>query len=185
MADDLGRPLRRTSPSVVESDPFWVAVRERRPDATLVLLPPEPPADEPSPVPVDEARDAVRAAGRGWRVAAPVLDEYGDPGPPSVGWRGRPGGQALVAQAGVRGIGVVAGAAALREIAARLDRDDDGWRFIPGTRNGHPLLRATNGRTDLRAEAGAGATVLTVATPVMGLAERDRTLLEEEARPWQ
>jgi hypothetical protein len=170
---------------VVEGDPFWAAVRERHPDATLVLLPPEPPGDGPPAVPIDEAREAVRAAGRGWRVALPVLEEYGDPGSPSVGWRGRAGGQALVAQAGVRGIGVDAGAAALREIAARLDRDGDGWRFRPGTRNGHPVLRATDGRTDLRAEAGPGATVLTVATPAMAVAERDRVLLGEEARSWR
>jgi hypothetical protein len=185
MADDLGRPLRRTSPSIVDSDPFWAAVRERHPDATLVLLPPEPSGDEPSALAFDEARDAVRAAGRGWRVAAPVLEEYGDPTTPSAGWRGRPGGRALVVQSGVRGIGVDAGAAALREIAGRLDATGDGWRFEPSTRNGHPLLRATDGRTELRAEAGPGATVLTVATKPMTLGDADRALLGEEVRSWQ
>ncbi|GAA3804372.1 hypothetical protein [Nocardioides panacisoli] len=185
MADDLGRPLRRTSPSVVESDPFWAAVRERHPGATLVLLPPELPGDEPPPVPLAEARDAVRAARRAWEVAAPVLEEYGDPGSPSVGWRSRPGGRALVTEAGVRGIGVDAGAAALREIAARLDRDDGGWRFDPGSRNGHPLLRATDGHAELRAEAGPGATVLTVATRPMAVAGQDRALLVEEAGSWR
>lgn len=183
MADDLGRPLRRTNPSVLDHDSFWSTVRDRHPGAKLVLLPPDPPPSPPDQgTPLAEARSAIDAVGRGWAAVAPLLQEYGAAAPPSHGWRGRAGGHALVIEAALAGIGEDAGATLLRGVAARLD--PEGWRFAPGTRNGHPLLRATDGTARLEAEAGPAATVLTFETPPLVLAESDRALLKEEARSW-
>lgn len=182
MADDLGRPLRRTSPSVLDEDPFWSVVHERHPRATVVVLPPEPPAPPEPHTPLSDARAAVDAVGRGWAAVAPLLQEYGDAAPPSRGWRGREGGHALVLEAALAGIGEQAGAALLRAVAARLDAD--GWRFAATTRSGHPLLRGTDGTARLEAEAGPGATVLTLTTAPLSLAAPDRAVLKEEARSW-
>ncbi|HWJ80719.1 MAG TPA: hypothetical protein VNS55_00675 [Nocardioides sp.] len=182
MADDLGRPLRRTDPSVVGNDPFWAVVRERHPDATLVLLPPEPPGPPEHTTSLDDARSAVDNVGRAWTAVAPLLEAYGAAGPPSIGWRGRPGGRALVLEASLVGIGEEAGTEALRAVAARLD--SEGWRFWPGTRSGHALLRATDGTARLDAEAGPAATVVTLATAPLRLSEADRSLLRTEARSW-
>ncbi|HWJ11245.1 MAG TPA: hypothetical protein VNS46_17830 [Nocardioides sp.] len=182
--DDLGL-LRRVDPAAVDDDPFWSVVRRRHPGADLVLLPPGEPGDgEPAAGLADDAlRSAVRALADAWRVLAPLAVAAGGDDPPTYAWRRRPRGHALVAQKALRGIGAEAGVALLRSVGGTLG--GDGWLLRPARRGDVVVLDARGGLVDLRAEAGAGATVLTLATRVLPVGAADRSRVLEQVRSWQ
>lgn len=184
--EELGS-YRKVDPAVVHDDPFWSEVRSRHPDLDIVLL--QPPAVDdregdpvPTPtVPVDVVRTVADQAARTWRGLAALVAERGVTDPPSVRWARNGGaGEALLVEKAVAGLGEAGGTALLRDVASRLGAD--GWRLQATTRDDRPLLRATNGLIDLQAEAGAGATVITLATGLMSVAEADRVVVRDEVR---
>lgn len=175
---DLGR-LQRVDPTVVDDDPFWSVVRRRHRDVDLVLL---PPPDDAGPTDADTDADTVRTVAGGaaevWGEISGLLAERDRPAAPTVRWASGSGGHALLVTRSVCGIGEVGGADLLRDIAFRLG--EHGWRLAATRREGRPLLRASNGLLDLEGEAGAGATVVRLATAVMPVAEPDRTAIRDE-----
>ncbi|TWH03207.1 hypothetical protein L615_001200000760 [Nocardioides sp. J9] len=193
--DGLGL-LRRVDPRAVDDDPFWSAVRQRHPDVDLVLLPPPGAAGAaggdrgdgadraagargiPGPV-LDEV---ARALADAWRAIAPVVAAAGADDPPSVAWRGRPGGHALVVQKALPGTGLERGTAVLRSVAGRLG--GDGWLLRPSSRGEVAVLAARGPAAELRGEAGPGATVLTLAGPVLPVGREERARVREEVRSW-
>ncbi|GAA4804621.1 hypothetical protein ACFQ0K_11160 [Nocardioides caeni] len=183
---DLGH-LQRSDPALLDDDPFWSVVRRRHPEAEVVLVPPAPPPDRPGPPVARDVLDELVAALReAWRTVAPITSAAaatGDDGPPSVSWRARSGGHALVLQKALRGIGAAGGRELLRSIAAVLGRA--GWLLRPSGGDGLAVLDARGGLVDLRAEAGAGATVLTLATGVVTAGVADRVRIGEEVRSWR
>ena len=94
----LGQPLLldRVDPAVLDDDPFWSVVRRRHPEATVVLVPPAVgPPDDAGPTP-DELLTVAQSLRAGWELLAPLVVAVGDDGVPSVSWRGRAEGHALV-----------------------------------------------------------------------------------------
>lgn len=186
--DDLGL-LRRVDPAAVDDDPFWSVVRQRHPGADLVLLPPgAPPDDGVAGLADDVLHAATRALTDAWQLLAPAVGVAGDDGPPTVSWRPvswrrRPGGHALVVQKALRGIGAEAGVELLRTVAGALGRDR--WLLRPSRRGEVTVLDARGGLVDLRAESGAGATVLTLATGVLPVRREDRDRVLGEVTSWR
>lgn len=183
---DLGR-LQRVDPTVVDDDPFWSVVRHRHRDVDLVLLPPpdgagpapvDSDADTDADIGIDVVRTVAVGAAEAWGALAGLIAERDQPAAPSVRWAGGSGGHALLLTRSVCGIGEVGGVDLLRDIAFRLG--EHGWRLAATRREGRPLLRASNGLLDLEGEAGAGATVLRLATGVMPVAEPDRAVVRDE-----
>lgn len=170
---DLGH-FRKVDPAVVDDDPFWSVVRRRHPELGIVLLPDDPAPPGGAPPALDEAAlDAVLARVlTGWAVLAPLLAEDGDRAAPSVRWAQSRDGHALVVTKGIRGLGTDGGTALLRAIARTLGQA--GWRLAPGRRQDLPLLRATDGMLDVEAQAGPGATVVTLASGVLPVDEPAR-----------
>ena len=173
---------------VVDDDPFWSVVRRRHPDVDIVLLPPDGRAQgqgDGAGTTSTASLDLVRAAADGvvaaWSLLRPLVAEAGATEQPSVRW-GSGGGDevALVIEKAVAGIGQESGTALLREITATLARA--GWRLRPGMRGDLPLLEATDGHTDVVAVAGPGATVLTIASGVLPVADPDRETAADEVR---
>lgn len=172
----------RVDPSVLDDDPFWSVVRRRHPEATVVLVPPAvTPPDDAGPTP-DELRAIAGSAHAAWRLVAPLVASVGDDGAPTVSWRGRAEGHALVLQKALRGLGSAGGTELLRAVAAVLGRE--GWLLRPSARDGVAVLDGRGEGVELRAEAGAGATVLTFATPVLAVGAAARSALREEVRSW-
>lgn len=182
--NDLGqlRHVDPVDPAVLDDDPFWSVVRRRHPEATVVLVPPAlTPPDDAGPTP-DELRAIGRTLLDAWRLVAPLAAATGDGGVPSVSWRARPDGHALVAQKALRGLGAAGGAALLRAVAAVLGRE--GWLLLTSSREGVAVLHGRGVGVEVRAEAGAGATVLTLATPVLAVGAAARGALRAEVRSW-
>lgn len=181
--DDLGL-LRRVDPAAVDDDPFWSVVRQRHPGADLVLLPPgAPPDDGAAGLADDVLHAATRALADAWQLLAPAVGVADGDGPPTVSWRRRPGGHALVVQKALRGIGAEAGVELLRTVAGALGRDR--WLLRPSRRGEVTVLDARGGLVDLRAESGAGATVLTLATGVLPVRREDRDRVLGEVTSWR
>lgn len=168
---------------MVDDDPFWSVVRQRHPAADLVLLPAAGPPGPAATLAADVLGDVVRGLVDAWRLLAPIAASAGEHGPPVVSWRARPGGHALVVQKALRGIGTEGGVEALRSVAGILGRRR--WLLRPSRRGAVTALDARGGLVDLRAEAGAGATVLTLATGVLAVGAEDRARVVEEVRAWQ
>lgn len=171
---DLGH-FRKVDPAVVDGDPFWSVVRRRHPDVDIVLLPDDaaPPADPPpsvDPAALAAVVDRVLAT---WTLLAPLVAADGEEAAPTVRWAQGRDGHALLVEKGIRGLGADGGTALLRAIAVALGQE--GWRLAPGRRQELPLLRATDGLLDLEAQAGPGATVLTLASGVLPVTEPDRS----------
>ena len=182
-------PLHRVSSTAVAQHPLLATVRRRRPDIDLILLPPEPPSGAVG-LPVvdeDEARGEAHRLTAAWRLLGELIHAAGESAHPSVGWRAQSGLYALVIQKAVRSIGQDAGTELLRAAAARLAESD--WRFSAGRRRGMPVLRAVDAVADphllLHAEAGPGATVLTLRTRPLNVADDVRSLIAKEVRTWQ
>ena len=178
--------FHKVPPSVLDDDPFWSAVRRRHPDVDIVLLPPDTP-DHAAPRGQASGPDAVRAAVdaafAAWTLLRPLAGATGSAeadAPPSVRWDLAGCGHALVVQKALRGLGRDRGAALLREVAFALGRD--GWRLRPSSRSGRPVLEAVDGPVRLRAEAGPGATVLTVSTDALLLSDGERGAVVERLR---
>jgi hypothetical protein len=181
-AGDLGT-FRKVDPHAIDDDPFWSVVRRRHPDVDIVLLPDEP-EDQDEPTATPEVEAALEAElDDAWQLLQPIVAATGAPAaeePPSRRVAAAADGPAPVLQkavcglgtelettvpgpeqrAAVRGLGQDGGTDLLRDVAVTLGRA--GWRLNATTRDGRPLLRARHGRLQLRAEAGAGATVLAV-----------------------
>lgn len=170
---DLGH-FHKVDPAVVDDDPFWGVVRRRHPEVDIVLLPDDPPPaeDPPRRIDPDALAAVVDQVVATWAVLAPLMAAGGAPATPSVDWAPAPDGHALLVEKGVRGLGADGGTALLRAIAVGLGQQ--GWRLSASRRQGLPLLRATDGLLDLEAQAGPGATVLTLATGVLPVTEADR-----------
>ena len=169
-------------------------VGRRHPDVDVVILPPDAP-DGPD-APVDSAApavdaDALNAVAAGlvaaWREVADLLAELGETDGPGLRWAARADGHALVIEKGVRGLGTDGGGDLLRAVAFRLGERD--WRLSATSRAGRPQLRATNGLLDFEGVAGAGATMLTLATGVLRAGVDDRATVRadvaEAVTSWQ
>lgn len=165
--------FHRVDPAVVQDDPFWSVVRRRHPDVDVVLLPPDRAEELGQQAPLELVRASADAVVEAWRMLRPLVLAAGETGLPSVRWGSGGAGHALIIETAVRGIGQDDGTDLLRAAALTLGRA--GWRLRPTTRDDLPALDATDGRTDLRAVAGPGATVLTIAGGVLPVeaAERD------------
>lgn len=180
---DLGH-LHRVAPSVLDEDPFWAVVRRRHPDVGVVLH--EGDRDPEGPVGRGLDGDALTALTDEFAVAwssllAAVADTRSgaSTSPPwSLRWAPADGGHALLVSTAVPGPGLDAATRFLRRLAARLD--GSGWRFRPSYREGRPVLAATSGLLDLRAEAGEAATCVRLASGVLPLGEGGRDLLGGE-----
>lgn len=178
--------MRRVDPTVVDDDPFWRVVRRRHRDVDVVLLPPPDDAgptthDVELPVDPQVVRTLATSAAEAWGEIAGLMAQRDRPAAPTVRWAsgsGGTGGHALLMTRSLCGIGEDAGADLLRDIAFRLG--EHGWRLEATRRDGRPLLRASNGLLDLEGEAGAGATVVRLATGVMPVAEPDRSAVRDE-----
>jgi hypothetical protein len=184
MTDEELGSYRKVDPAVVDGDPFWSEVRRRHPDVGIVLLRP-PATDGPEvrqapTVPLDVVRTVADEAARTWLRLADLLAGRGATEAPSVRWARSSGDGALLVEKPVPGLGEEGGTELLRDVALRLGAE--GWRLHATTLDGRPLLRATNGLLDLRAEAGAGATVLRLATGLMPVADADRAVVRDEVR---
>lgn len=182
---NLGR-LRRVDPTVLEDDPFWAVVRRRHPDVDIVLM----PDDDTTPGPgasVERVRAEADAAIEAWRLVRPLVLAADESAAPSVRWGRRDAGDALIIEKAVVGIGQPDGTDLLRALAVVLGRA--GWRLRPTTRDGRPALDATDGRLDVRAEAGPGATILTIATGLLlvdaGVRDTVAASVREEVASWQ
>ncbi|MCX6402134.1 MAG: hypothetical protein NTX33_19655 [Propionibacteriales bacterium] len=187
MTEAIPGRFHRVDPTVVEDDPFWSVVRRRHPDVEIVLMPDDDPAPGPG-APVERVREEAVAAIGAWRLLRPVvLAVVDEPAEPSVRWSSRTAGDALVIEKAVAGIGQEDGTDLLRAVTVVLGRA--GWRLRPTTRDGLPALDATNGRIDVRADAGPGATVLTIATGLMPVDADVRDAVaagvREELSSWQ
>lgn len=119
-------PLRQVDPSVVDADPFWATVVARHPDATYVLLPPDPP---PVDLPAERAATAESAVTATWRLLQEYVEAAGSTAAPAVSWRGSGGSRRLVARLALIGIGREAGT----ELAARIGvaLGGRGWSLRP------------------------------------------------------
>lgn len=188
MTDEELGPFEKADPTVVADDPFWAAVRRRHPDVDIVLLTEDAEAEPAGTgavgpgrtASVEVVRQVTDEVTRAWQSLAPLMAARGAAEAPSVRWSPRDGRNALVVEKAVHGLGEDGGTELLRDVAFRLGAD--GWRLRPTTRGTRPMLHATNGLVDLRAEAGAGATVITLATGLMPVADADRGVLRDEAR---
>lgn len=147
---------------MVDGDPFWSTVVDRHPDATYVLLPPEPPGEVPRER-ADEAITAVRAT---WRLVREYVAAAGSTDTPALSWRGSPGARRLVARIALVGIGRDAGTdlAARTGVALGLQ----GWTLRPWRGSDLSTLdgRSPDGehRVEVEVVAGDGATVLSITT---------------------
>ncbi|MFC5728847.1 MULTISPECIES: hypothetical protein [Nocardioides] len=183
MTDEELGPYRKVDQAVVERDRFWAQVRRRHPDVDIVLLEPAGDAEDALGQPtvaIETVRSVADELTQAWRSIVSVVADRGSVQAPAVRWGIGAGGHALLVEKALQGLGSHAGAGLLRDIAFRIGAD--GWRMRPTTRDDRPLLRATNGLLDLQAEAGAGATVLTLATGVMPVAEADRVVVRADVR---
>lgn len=178
--------FHRVDPAVLDDDPFWSVVRRRHPEVDVVLLPGDP--EEPGPgAPLDRVREVADAAVEAWRLLRPLVVAAGDAHSPSVRWGAHDAGHALVIEKAVTGIGQESGTDLLRAVVAVLG--EAGWRMRPTTRDDLPAVDATDGRADLRAVAGPGATVLTIASGVLPVEVTDREAVvadvQEVVASWQ
>lgn len=164
--------FHRVDPAVVEDDPFWSVVRRRHPDVDVVVLPPDRAEDPDQQAPLDLVRASADAVIEAWRLLRPLVLVAGETDVPSVRWGTSGAGSALIIEKAVAGLGQDDGTDLLRAVALTLGRA--GWRLRPTTRDDLPALDATDGRTDLRAVAGPGATVLTIAGGVLPVATAAR-----------
>lgn len=188
--DPQNQPRVRDAATAVAEHPLWSVVRRRQPDIDLILLPPERPQPDQSAVlqqTESEVRAEVDRLADVWRRLATLVPTTGDFSPPSVSWRAQGDQHALVVQKAVRAIGQEAGTELLRSVAGSLAEVD--WRFVAGSRRGMPVLRAVDRPGGphllLHAEAGPGATVLTLRTRPMTAAPDVRSLIAAEVRSWQ
>lgn len=179
--------FHRVDTTVVDRDPFWSVVRHRHPDVDIVLMPEDDDADPGPGVPLERVREEADAAIEAWRLLRPLVLAADEPAGPSVRWGSRDAGGALIIEKAVAGIGQADGTDLLRAVTVVLGRA--GWRLRPTTRDGLPALDATDGRLDVRADAGPGATVLTIATGLLPVDAdvRDTVVagVREELSSWQ
>lgn len=179
-------PLRRADRAVVDDDPFWGAVRRRHPDVDLVLLGPEsdPPAAPPDP---EEARRQVAAVTTAWDLVAPLVRRAAPKTPPPAArWRRHGAGHRFEVQVALVDVGAERGTALLRGMLVALG--EHGWGLAPTTRRDLAVLVASDGVVRLRAEAGAGATVLTLRGRAVRIDAADRDAALSEAwgeQSWQ
>lgn len=194
MLGDSRTTLRRVRPSALDDDPFWSVVRQRHPDATVVVLPrPDAPptAGGPPALSHDEVREVALLVGQTWASLAPRVRRVATvpadraASSPAVSWRGRGSEdtQALVLVKGLPGIGLDPGIALLRDIGVALL--EAGWAVDAhqGPR-GESVLSARGGRVDLEAVAGPGATVVRVASGLLRTTPEVRDRVREEVRSW-
>ena len=155
-------PLRKVDPSVVGNDPFWATVVAHHPDATYVLLPPDPP---PAELPPDRAEAAANAVAETSRLLQPYVEAAGSADAPAVSWRGSPGERRLVARSALIGIGRDAGTDLAAAIGVALGEREWTLRAWRGPELATLSLRSP-ARSDQPVEVdlaiGDGATVLSV-----------------------
>lgn len=177
--------LRRTGAAAVDADPFWSAVRRRHPDVDLVLL--SPSADDPPPATgPGTARAETAAVAAAWDLLAPDVADAAGAVAPAARWRRHGAGHRFELQAALTGLGQRRGTALLRASVVVLG--SAGWLLSPRTRRGLPALTATDAHVVLRAEAGPGATVLTLrGVPVrVDEGDRDRAVRDlRTERSWE
>lgn len=168
-------------PTPLSDDPFFRVLRERHPDADLVVLPPAAPAPDDEPAEVRErARELVATAratldsvfrriGREPSVAVDLWSSHD-----------RTGRRRRIARAAVHDLDPGAPVALLREVGDALLAL--GWDARPYA-DGSPRLRAV--RDGLVCEARAFGQALAVEVTSAPLPLSDATAAElEEAGPW-